>query len=219
MEDRPKRIKAQILPYDVCNVDTLLNSLAHGFIIRYMCNGEKYVQIVNFLKHQNPHIKESPSTIPAPEPDVHSTRTVQKPDKNSTNPASSLIPSSLIPDSFNPLTLEPDVHFETFWENYPRKISRTRTLSVWKTRVKEGIKPTDLIKAAENYATYNQDKEPQYIKHPATFLGPSKAYEDFIDGYPLEEDGGEDVKRKIRDARERARKRSGQGGDAANPPY
>ena len=68
LEDRPKRIKAEVLPYDDCDVDDLLNKLAEReFIIRYEVNGEKYIQVVNFIKHQNPHYKEVPSEIPAPE--------------------------------------------------------------------------------------------------------------------------------------------------------
>jgi len=36
LEDRPKRIKVQLLPYDSCDVDKLLNDLqSSGFIVRY----------------------------------------------------------------------------------------------------------------------------------------------------------------------------------------
>ena len=73
LEDRPKRIKAEVLPYDDCDVDDLLNKLAEReFIIRYEVNGEKYIQVVNFIKHQNPHYKEVPSEIPAPEGHIDS---------------------------------------------------------------------------------------------------------------------------------------------------
>jgi hypothetical protein len=122
LEDRPKRIKAEVLPYDNCNVDDLLNQLKdHKFILRYEVDGEKYIQIINFKKHQNPHIKEAPSIIPPPleletestdsiipssneqepAPDEHHTSTVQEPEQNSSFPADSL---NLIPDSLNPHT-------------------------------------------------------------------------------------------------------------------
>ena len=111
LEDRPKRIKAEILPYDDCDVDKLLNQLAkQGFIIRYEIDDKRYIQISNFLKHQNPHIKEAASTIPPPPevepaPDEHHTSTVLAPEKHSSFPADSLnlIPDSLnlIPDSLN----------------------------------------------------------------------------------------------------------------------
>ena len=68
LEDRPKRIKAEVLPYDDCDVDDLLNQLVkHDFIIRYEVEGEFYIQVINFLKHQNPHKNEVDSIIPAPE--------------------------------------------------------------------------------------------------------------------------------------------------------
>lgn len=68
LEDRPRRIKAEVLPYDNCDVDELLDQLAgRGFIVRYEVDGEGYIQVVNFIKHQNPHYKEVPSEIPAPE--------------------------------------------------------------------------------------------------------------------------------------------------------
>lgn len=67
LEDRPKKIKVEILPYDDVNVDEMLNQLASkGFIVRYEIDGNKYIQIANFIKHQNPHHKEIPSVIPAP---------------------------------------------------------------------------------------------------------------------------------------------------------
>jgi hypothetical protein len=74
--DRPKKIKAEILPYDNCDIEKLLNQLvANGFIVRYKIENDSYIQIHNFEKHQNPHVKESESTIPAP--DKHHTSPVQ----------------------------------------------------------------------------------------------------------------------------------------------
>lgn len=69
LEDRPKRLKVDILPYDNCDIDKLLNTLADSpekFITRYEVGGRRYMQVSNFTKHQNPHIKEPTSTIPAP---------------------------------------------------------------------------------------------------------------------------------------------------------
>jgi len=66
LEDRPKRIKAEVLPFDICNIEALLNSLHDaGFIHRYE-SGASYIQISKFSRHQHPHVKEPPSTIPAP---------------------------------------------------------------------------------------------------------------------------------------------------------
>lgn len=100
LEDRPKRIRAEILPYDDGNIDEMLNDLQKaGFILRYTNNEQGFIQVINFNKHQNPHCKEQLSSIPAP--DLHSTSTVQEQDEHGTCPADSL---NLIPDSFNPIT-------------------------------------------------------------------------------------------------------------------
>lgn len=79
LEYRPKRIKAEILPYDACNVEQLLNQLADNceqFITIYGNGSGKFIQINNFDKHQHPHVKEPESTIPAP--DEHRTCPVQE---------------------------------------------------------------------------------------------------------------------------------------------
>lgn len=126
LEDRPKRIKAELLPYDDCSGEELLGQLAKaGFVNRYTVGGSAYIQIINFLKHQNPHVKEAPSTIPAPEGTVskhvvseqaevaNDASTVQAPEKHgATTVLSRLIPDSgfLIPDSS---PLKPDSGFQS----------------------------------------------------------------------------------------------------------
>lgn len=99
LEDRPKRIKAELLPYDNCDVDSLLGELNRlGFILRYSVNGNRFIQVVNFAKHQNPHVKEAASQIPAP--DEHCASTMQDTEEPE---QAGLIPDSpsLIPDPLN----------------------------------------------------------------------------------------------------------------------
>jgi len=60
LEDRPRRIKVSVLPYDEVDVDDLLNSLrAGGFIERYTSEGVQVIQIVTFEKHQRITGKEA----------------------------------------------------------------------------------------------------------------------------------------------------------------
>src|SRR4051812_14577537 len=60
LEDRPKRIKAEVMPYDNCDVEAMLETLNKGgFINRYRAGAVAAIQIVKWDKHQNPHIKES----------------------------------------------------------------------------------------------------------------------------------------------------------------
>jgi hypothetical protein len=63
LENRPRKIKADIFPYDNVNINKLLDELAGkndkdgkpSFITRYTIHGVDYIQIMNFKKHQNPH--------------------------------------------------------------------------------------------------------------------------------------------------------------------
>ena len=112
MEDRPKQIKMELFPADSLDCDALLDQLAAiGVIERYSCGGKRYLHVVNFCKHQNPHKDEKASTIPDKSgnvaeikqaPKKHRASTVQAPcnDEESTV-AIGLIPDSLIPDSLN----------------------------------------------------------------------------------------------------------------------
>lgn len=111
LEDRPKRIKAALLPYDECDINDLLDQLVdRGFIARYEAGVQKLIQVLAFDKHQNPHKNEPESLLPSlvdgqysqgndseQAPEQHSTSTVQAPEQHSSNRADSL---NLIPDSF-----------------------------------------------------------------------------------------------------------------------
>src|SRR6478672_2473918 len=67
LADRPKRLKAEILPYDDCDTDSLLEELAQrGFIVRYKASDVALIAIPAFAKHQNPHHREGASPYPAP---------------------------------------------------------------------------------------------------------------------------------------------------------
>lgn len=108
LEDRPKRIKIELFPGDSVDVDADLNALAsRGFVLRYEVEGVRYIQILNFLKHQNPHHQEAPSKLPKPgvipkKPEITSEvapkaiepRSEPAPKQPGTNRADSLIPDS-----------------------------------------------------------------------------------------------------------------------------
>lgn len=67
LEDRPRRLKGAIFPYDDLNMDQLIQGLADkGFLTRYAADGVAYLAICAFLKHQRPKSDETPSVIPAP---------------------------------------------------------------------------------------------------------------------------------------------------------
>jgi len=67
LEYRPKKIKAELFPYDDVDIISLVAEL-HGkkFISVYENEGHLYIQISNFRKHQNPHPKEKACGYPEP---------------------------------------------------------------------------------------------------------------------------------------------------------
>ena len=115
IEYRPKMLKVQLLPYDLCDMEQIAINLEKARFIRfYSVQGKRYIKIVNFEKHQNPHKneKEAGSDIPdITEQDAIDNKNNElkqdgtKPDLIGTTRADSLllIPSSLIPDSLNPI--------------------------------------------------------------------------------------------------------------------
>lgn len=74
LEDIPEEIKLEVLPWDECDMDSLLQELAdyrsphtqNGFITRYEVDGVPYLQVNNFAEHQHPHPNEAASLIPPP---------------------------------------------------------------------------------------------------------------------------------------------------------
>ena len=66
LEDRPKRLRAEILPYDSADGVALVDELvARGFLKRYEAGGVRVLQIVAFGKFQVPHPRETPSALPS----------------------------------------------------------------------------------------------------------------------------------------------------------
>lgn len=71
LERRNKRIKVELYPYDNVDIEKGLNELEKKpFIKTYEVNGNKYIQIVNWHKHQKPHHTEKDSEIPPYPPNM-----------------------------------------------------------------------------------------------------------------------------------------------------
>lgn len=117
LEWRAGRIKTQILPYDECDIKKLAINLDKSGFVRFYSDGEKiYLNITNFIRHQNPHKNEraSGSDIPAYSDEhrqaidfntlaINRDKSGAEQNGNGTNPADSLIPLTdsllLIPSS------------------------------------------------------------------------------------------------------------------------
>lgn len=75
LEDRPIRLKAEIFPYDSVDAEKCLEQLSKPkngsgkpFINRYITDNQRYIEIINWEKHQKPHHTEKNSVIPSPPP-------------------------------------------------------------------------------------------------------------------------------------------------------
>lgn len=70
LEDRPKKIRADLFRYEDVNIEALLEELAQPDeygeqqIIRYEAEGRAYIWIPRFSEHQKPHQNEKASVIP-----------------------------------------------------------------------------------------------------------------------------------------------------------
>jgi hypothetical protein len=187
LEDRPKRLKAEYLAYDNCDVDELLTELEqHGFIIRYVFEGKPFISIPNFSKHQNPHVREPASSIPAP--DMHSASTgsdpVQAQCSHSSGPADSPF---LIPDS-KPLAQPAErrvenlpTGFDRFWSAYPRHQGRKAASKAFaKLKPDAGLLEAMLTAVKRQQQTEQWQRDGgQYVPHAATWLN-GRRWEDEI---------------------------------------
>lgn len=177
LEDRPRKIKAGILPYDNCNVDDLLEELASktdydgcpAFIIRYKLGNAGYIQILNFAQHQNPHIKEAESIIPAP--CLHNTSAIQEPDKNRSSHADSLLPitDSLLPISkkkpFGDIVKMTDAEYSKLCEKYGKEEtdSKIEDMNNWLVQGKNRNKITDHYRGLTNWLKKDIEKKKQEV--------------------------------------------------------
>jgi hypothetical protein len=102
LEDRPKRIKAEIFPYrELPDFNGYLTELAQlGFIDRYSVGKLAIIKVLEFSKHQSPHKTEKASELPERCEDSSSrVLTVVAPLDNE----SVTDEAALIPDSLNPI--------------------------------------------------------------------------------------------------------------------
>ncbi len=72
--------------------------------------------------------------------------------------------------------------FEAFWEVYPRKIDKGNAYKKYEARRKDGYSDEELLEAARRYAEECKAKhtEPEYIKHPKTFLSDATPFVDYL---------------------------------------
>lgn len=169
LEYRPDRIKIEALPYDKAKVTDLITDLAKlGFVEIYEANSKRYIQVTNFEDHQNPHVREPESTMPAP--DKHQSSTgIARPFPLSPYPLS----GHPISDASAPSApTAPEFDFDLVWRKYPKKIGRPEALRHFKATVKTPADWDAINLALEHYLAYlniNQTDR-KFIKHGSTWF-------------------------------------------------
>ena len=106
MEFRPLRIKAELFPYDNCDILGLLKQLAdRGFVRAYESGDVKVLEIPTFGEHQRCHPDERDEGLPPPD---ESAETIVFPERNA-KPGNPTMEPGNPPAScaFNPLILLP----------------------------------------------------------------------------------------------------------------
>lgn len=180
IEDRPKRIKAEILPFDDCNVDDLLTELkTRGFIIRYEAEGRRCIEVLNFVKHQRPHPKEPESELPAfqqlavtPAEPWKVTAGPETTTASCALPSSSLHSSNPIPHTPIPRQAATRACFEEFVSLFPKKTHTDQAGEEW-----DRIRPDSELAAALLQAVREQSRWPdrsgdnlRFMPNPAKWL-------------------------------------------------
>lgn len=195
LEDRPAKIHMEINPGRAFEgTEKSLAWLAeNGFIHRYSIGKARYIQVIKFYLHQNPHQKEASSTIPKPGASL-----VQAPDEPESGPGEQvmdeaparLIPSSLTPDSgfLTPGSTNPvfdsrdDDWFLAFKLAFPERSGDPNwhgAKRAAKARIAEGHDPGEFIGGAERYGEFCRitgKLATEFVMQAARFLGPSKPF-------------------------------------------
>ena len=174
LECRPKRIKAELLPYDNCDVVKLMEQLRkYGFIIAYKANDKIYLSIPSFTEHQNCHVKEIASTIPAP--DEHGVSTVlvgPLTDSLLLNPDSPLLIPSIRSPRGSRVKKEYSEDFFLFWKQYPKRVGKDEAWRAWQKRKPDMPEMDVVLKAIETQKRSDQWTKDggQFIPNPATWI-------------------------------------------------
>ncbi len=178
MAFKPRRIKALVMPFDDCDVEqSVVRLIKSGFVRIYSVEGQLFLKIDNFRKHQRPHKNEieSGSDIPDESQGVpvnlpKQIHLPESPNKSVFVPIQSeplaLNTSSLILNTFK----EKDISIDISKKNDPPKKRKTRI--------------PDTFAITEEMATWAAEKTPT--------VDISLETENFIDHYRNKGDTGLD---------------------------
>lgn len=179
--DKPVQIKAKLFSSDLSeinkkvNIEKILSELnKKPFIKRYSVDDKKYIEIINFLKHQHPHFTEKESEIPPDNGEI----TVKTPLSNGYETpvlgkgregkgvSSTHIPHKEIIDDLNS-------HLKTVYKSTSQK-----TQDLIRARFNEGF-------TLENFKTVHRKKVAEWKNDPnmSKYLRPETLYSNKFESY------------------------------------
>lgn len=195
-EDRPKRIKAVLLPYDNCDVDRALEELAAGpdaFICRYEVDGNKFAQILTWHRHQSIHHKEEESGIPSMDHACvkHGSSMAQacvNHDSGFEKSESCFLVEVEVEEEVKvKVEKEAEVKrdsFDEFWEHYPKKVAKGAAKSAYDLAAKKLRKRPEvtdvhayMLVAVKEFAD-SPVGQGEFCPHPATWLNQARFDDD-----------------------------------------
>lgn len=194
LKDKPAQLKVQVLPFDHCDINEILDELSKSkpinnhstFITRYEVNGEKYIQINNFLKHQKPHHTEQSSVIP-PISSVkarlkHRVQTVTTREGMGKGMGKGMGMEKGMGKGMG--------SFDVFWKAYPNKKSKGYAEKVFlKINPSEQLLAEMLAKIEQAKTSVEWTKDNgRFIPYPATWLN-AKGWEDEYNQPKLSDQG------------------------------
>jgi hypothetical protein len=203
LEDRPRRIRATLFPYDPdLDVDALLDELHNlNLIVRYEYGENQLICIPGWERHQKPHPREAPSIYPPPDytpprrtpnhakactgQDLGVARTGGMGNGDGDGDGDGLRPFT---DSLPGIVVEEVKEttsngFAAFWKAYPNKQGKVMAERRWRA-----MKPTERAAAAVvafsmSGAVERGYRERDKCPHGSTFLN-QRRWEEWDEGPP-----------------------------------
>lgn len=184
LEDRPKRLKAEIMPYNKIDMEKALQVLAtpkanrkdpKPYIQRYEVSGNNYIQILEWHKHQKPHHTEKESQIPKP-PIIN----IKGMEKGMGMGKINQLEASTELDNVSLTVKTKGFDFESLWNEYPKRLGKKEAMRHFRASVKTEGDYENIKKALRNYKAYIVEKkfEEQYIKQGSVWFN---NWQDWID--------------------------------------
>lgn len=186
LEDRPKRLKVLCMPFYDHDIDALLDALASGpepFIARYEVDGKKYIQILNWHKHQSPYTREPESVIPPYKPKHRRSTTNAVRASCASTDARNQMGVETVTESEGESKGETNATpFDAFWSAAPRKVGKAAARSAYTAAVKAlraagKAEPDEFLLERITAFAQTPKAKGDFCPHPATWLNQGR-YDD-----------------------------------------